>query len=150
MPIIPYVATTLVVKLLLQDKGRWLFLAQTTQNGGKYSLVGGKVESEELATAALARESLEEADIYVQPEHLQLVFVLFQPKNKKNRTITLYFKASQWAGAAEAKEPKKFKRTDWFSAENLPKNISNATKFAFKNLLKGVAFAEWQEEKKAR
>ncbi len=136
------VVTTLVVKLFLQDKGKWLFLAQTTQNGGKYSLVGGKIESEEVATAALIRESAEEAGILLDTKNLSLAFVMFQLKDKNRRIVTLYFKADKWKGDLESKEPKKFKRVNWFAVEDLPKNISDNTKLALKSYLKGITFAE--------
>ena len=138
---------TLIARLLLEHNGKILFLAQTTQNGGKYSLVGGKIESEEMATEALARESLEECGLVVRTEDLKLVHVLY--RNKTNETmIVLYFKPTAWTGELAVREPKKFKRVNWFPSNDLPKNISPVTKKVLLRYHKGAMFTEHSSSKK--
>jgi ADP-ribose pyrophosphatase YjhB (NUDIX family) len=139
---------TLVARLLLEHNGKILFLAQTTQNGGKYSLVGGKIESEETATEALARESLEECGLVVHPLDMKLVHVLH--RNKSNETmIVLYFKPRAWSGDLAVRETKKFKRVNWFPSNDLPKNISRITKNVLQRYHKGEMFTEHSTQKAA-
>ncbi len=40
MAIVP---TVMIVRLLLEEEGKILFLSQTLKNGGRFSLPGGKV-----------------------------------------------------------------------------------------------------------
>ena len=137
---------TLVARLLLEHNGKILFLAQTTKNGGKYSLVGGKIESEETATEALSRESLEECGLVVQPADLKLVHVLH--RNKSNETmIVLYFKPGAWSGEPAVRETKKFKRVTWFPTNDLPKNISRITKNVLQRYHKGLMLTEHSSRK---
>lgn len=131
----------LISRLILENKGQILLLAQTTKNGGKHSLPGGKVEAEETPIVALIRECKEEADINVNSENLKLVHVLHRQKNGE-LWIVMYFIALRWEGALISKEPKKFKRTAWFPIDNLPKNISRITKSVLEKYHKGITYSE--------
>jgi ADP-ribose pyrophosphatase YjhB (NUDIX family) len=138
---------TMVARLILEKRGNLLFLAQTTKNGGKYSLVGGKVDNAELATDALVREAMEETGIIVQKEGLRLVHVLQRQKSDNTMMIVLYFSAKEWVGEAVNKEPKKFKGVHWCDMTNLPKNLSRITKKVLTNYQKGYMYTEYDERK---
>lgn len=140
---------TMVARLILEKRGNILFLAQTTKNGGKYSLIGGKVENHEMASEALVRESFEEAGIELKEENLRLVHVL--QRQKVNETmIVLYFRSTEWTGEAQSREPKKFKRIHWCPTNNLPKNISRITKKVLIAYAKGERFTEYDGRKKSK
>jgi 8-oxo-dGTP diphosphatase len=140
---------TMIARLILEKRGNILFLAQTTKNGGKYSLIGGKVENHEMASEALVRESFEEAGIELSVGNLRLVHVL--QRQKANETmIVLYFHSTEWTGEAQSREPKKFKRVHWCPTNNLPKNISRITKKVLVAYSKGERFSEYDGRKKAK
>ena len=140
---------TMIARLILERRGNILFLAQTTKNGGKYSLIGGKVENHEMASEALVRESFEEAGIELKVENLRLVHVL--QRQKVNETmIVLYFHSNKWTGEAQTREPKKFKRVHWCPSDNLPKNISRITKKVLVSYVKGEMFSEYDGRKKVK
>ena len=50
-------------RLILKQNDKILLLAQTSENGGKFTLPGGTVENKEFAKATLIRECKEEIGI---------------------------------------------------------------------------------------
>jgi 8-oxo-dGTP diphosphatase len=137
---------TIVARLILEKEGRVLLLAQTVKNGGKFSLVGGKVESKEMATEALVRETFEEAGVEVLKENLELVHVL-QRKKIDETIMVLYFKATIWKGDAFAKEKKKFANIYWAPLNLLPENITPVTKKVLQSYAKQGFFTEYDDRK---
>lgn len=132
---------TIITRLILENKGEILLLAQTTKNGGKYSLPGGKVEVNESPIEAIIRECKEEADINVKVENLKLAHVLHRQKGDEV-LIVMYFKTIRWYGNLMSKEPKKFKKVDWYPLDQLPKKMSKVTKSVLDKFHKGVLYSE--------
>lgn len=130
-------------RIILKNLGKVLFLLQTTKQGGKYTLVGGRVEKLEFAKAALIRECKEEVGIVLNQDDLELVHVLHK-KNKLNNVITLYFETSTWAGLIENKERKKFKQVAWFSLDQLPKKTSPTTRHVLEQYKLGNKYSDLQ------
>lgn len=132
------------VRLILEENGKLLFLRQTKRNGGRYTLVGGNVETHEFAREALAREAKEEAGIHVEPADLSLVHVLHRHKLKKDETLlVLYFRAARFHGEPESLEPKKFQDVAWFSVKNLPEDVSKPTQHVLTCIQKGIIYSEF-------
>lgn len=141
---------TFAVRLILEEDDRMLFLRQTKQNGGRYSLVGGNVEEHEFAREALAREAREEAGIHVEPADLTLVHVLHRHKLKKDETLlVLYFKARRFHGEPESLEPKKFKHVEWLPVGNLPSNVSKPTLHVLRCIARGEIYSEFPARSEA-
>lgn len=138
----------LISRLILENRGQILLLAQTTKNGGKYALPGGKVEVDETPTQALIRECKEEADIDLNEDNLKLVHVLHRYKSNET-LLVMYFKAVHWKGSLTSKEPKKFKKAEWFLLNNLPKNLSRTTKSVLELFHKGINYSEAKQRKNA-
>ena len=84
-------------RVILKNLGKVLFLLQTTKQGGKYTLAGGRVEKMEFAKDALIRECQEELGIVLEESDVALVHVLHK-KNKLSNVITLYFETNTWSG----------------------------------------------------
>jgi ADP-ribose pyrophosphatase YjhB (NUDIX family) len=116
-----------------------MFLEQTTKNGGRYALIGGKVETKEFAVSTLVREAMEEVGIEIHEANLRLVHVLQEQKNKKTQII-LYFKAKRWNGDLKSAEPKKFKDVRWFSYLDLPENLNPITRRVLERIYEGESF----------
>ena len=134
----------LKARLLLEKDGQILLLKQTSNNGGKYTLVGGTVEIGEYAKAALIRESKEEAGIELQRKNLKLVHTLHKKRVKDTRII-LYFRATKWKGEIEALETNKFKKVSWFNKYQLPKNISATVRHVLEKLGEDKRYSEYPE-----
>jgi len=129
------------VRLILYDRGKILLLKQRRGNGGNYTLVGGTVEQHEFARESLIRETLEEANIKIEPKDLSLVHVLHK-KTKKGQRINLYFKASKYSGNLKNVENHKFKSVQWFSINNLPEAVTDTVRQALEAYRAGVPYSE--------
>ncbi|MCF8248231.1 MAG: NUDIX domain-containing protein [Saprospiraceae bacterium] len=140
--------TNLKVRLILYDRGNILLLRQKKSLGGNYTLVGGTIEEKEYAVEALIRESKEEAGLLLNQEDLQLVHVLHKRTNSNGHRITLYFKATKWAGKIITGEPNKFKGVDWFSLENLPSNLSDTVQHVLQEYRDGRMYSEFKMKPK--
>ncbi len=134
----------LKVRLILEYNGMVLLMKQTTDNGGKYTLVGGTVEDDEYAKTSLIRESKEEADIVLEPNKLKLVHTLHKKKGENTRVV-LYFKSKNWEGEPYALERKKFKKVEWFPLDKLPVNMSPTVKHVFKKYKEGKVYSEYKK-----
>lgn len=138
---------SLKVRLILEDKGRMLFLHQTKSQGGKFALVGGRVEDPEFAKAALVRECEEEAGLILDPKDLILVHVLHKHMDNESR-INLYFRATKWKGKIESREPKKFKKVKWHYIHQPPAQISTTVKHVLDAFRSGKTYSELDRRKK--
>lgn len=138
------------VRLVLEDNnGRILCLRQTKKNGGRYSLIGGNVETHEFAREALAREAMEEAGIEINPLELTLVHALHRHKLQKDETLlVLYFKAPRYFGTPESLEPKKFKDVAWLPLNNLPEDVSKPTLHVLHCIRQGIIYSEFPSRNK--
>jgi len=133
--------TIIKTRLILERDSKILLLAQTTSNGGKFTLVGGTVEKHEYTKTTLIRETFEEIGIRIQSENLQLIHVLHKKKGKENR-ITVYFKTSKWQGKIKAMETYKFKGVAWFSVHNLPARTSLTVRHVIQQIKMGNLYSE--------
>jgi len=131
--------TTIVVRLILEKDEEILFLKKTPQNGGGYSLVGGKLDNGEDASEAIIRESFEEANIHIKRKHLRLIHLL---KRDPEHELVLIFTAKKWKGNLESRELEKFKKVVWVDKFNLPKSISSVTELIIDSFFNSQFFVE--------
>jgi 8-oxo-dGTP pyrophosphatase MutT (NUDIX family) len=136
----------ITVRLLLIDQSSILFLSQTNKHGGRYTLVGGKIDQKELAKEALIRESFEEIGITIQPDDLTLVHVVHKrKKSEPNYTeIILVFQVTKWKGEPFPKESKKFSAVTWLPANDLPFNLSATTAHIMKEVKASNLYSEYR------
>ncbi len=134
---------TIIVRLFLERDHDVLLLEQTARNGGKYTLIGGKIDAGEMAVTALIRESFEEVGIQIKPKKLKLVHVANRARKMSNDELILVFRARKWVGIPKAKEKKKFETVAWVDPLNLPKNTVPIVKHVFKEYLKGRFYSEY-------
>ena len=131
--------TTVVVRLILEKDDKILFLKKTPQNGGGFSLVGGKVDDGESAHDAIVRESHEEANIEIKRKHLRLLHIYQRASGSE---LILLFSAKKWKGKPESKELDKFKKVSWINKTDLPKNVSQVTEHLVKEYFSKKFFSE--------
>jgi len=128
-------------RLILEQEGKVLLLAQTSENGGKFTLPGGTVEGPEFAKETLIRECKEEIGIKLNPNDLDLIHVLHKKKGKDNR-ITIYFTAKNYEGNLHAKETDKFRGVSWCSIHRLPLKTSVTVKHVLGQIRMGEQYSE--------
>jgi len=131
--------TTIVVRLILEKENQILFLKKTTQNGGGFSSVGGKLDNGESANLAIIRESQEEANIIIKRKHLRLVHIF---KRDSAKELILVYSSKKWKGEPKSNELKKFQEVVWISTEELPNNVSPVTQHILKTYFSKKFFSE--------
>lgn len=132
-------------RLILQQNDKILLLAQTSNNGGKFTLPGGTVEEKEFAKETLIRECEEEIGIRLVSDKLTLIHVLHKKKGVENR-ITIYFAATDYKGTLHAKETEKFRGVTWCSPNRLPTKTSATVKHVLKKIGQGAKYSEFSKK----
>lgn len=132
-------------RLILQQNDKILLLAQTSENGGKFTLPGGTVEDKEFAKETLIRECKEELGIQLDGTDLALIHVLHKKKEHENR-ITIYFAAQDYKGTLHAKETEKFRGITWASIERLPTKTSATVKHVLHKVKLGESYSEFSKK----
>jgi len=136
-------------RLVLVVEDKILLMAQTDDNGGKYTLPGGTIKKKEFAQKALIRECKEELGIKLKKKNLQVIHILHKKKLEEDR-VSIYFLAEEWKKTIECKEMDKFCKVEWFSIFDLPKNLSPTVKHVLKQIKKGKLYSEISTVKKQK
>ncbi|HWZ65862.1 MAG TPA: NUDIX domain-containing protein [Patescibacteria group bacterium] len=138
------------VFLILRRDNEILLLrrANTGYQDGKYSVVAGHLDGDELATHALAREAKEEASIEIDPNKLKLVPTSHRlTRNEPGQErVDLFFEAPDWKGTIAIGEPTKCDDLSWHPVNNLPNNMLPHVKIILDNIEKGLSYSEFTEE----
>lgn len=132
-------------RLVLEQAEKVLLLAQTSENGGKFTLPGGTVEESEFAKTTLIRECQEEIGITLSPTDLKLIHVLHKKKGKENR-LTIYFGAQQYKGKLVALETEKFRGVTWCNKQHLPLKTSATVKHVLQQIQLGKRYSEFSKK----
>lgn len=130
-----------LVRLILEEGDKVLLMQQTPRNGGKYTLVGGKIQVRETPIQALIRETHEECGAIVKEEDLEFIQYVYQRKASLINMI-LVFKARHWTGTIRHLEPHKFSAIGWFSLDALPDRITKSTRHILRHLKAGNYYSE--------
>ena len=111
------------VYLILRRNNEVLLLqrANTGYQDGKYSVIAGHMDGNELGTAAIIREAKEEAGIDLAPEALKFVHLVHRlNKGSGDERIDIFYEAYGWSGEVLNAEPHKCSDLSWFSLDQLP------------------------------
>lgn len=90
---------------------------------GRWHLPAGKLEPGESATAAAAREAMEEVGAAIDPADLQLIHVAHAVTANRPARLGLFFQTRRWTGEPVNREPDKCYELRWFSLHTLPDDI---------------------------
>ncbi len=138
------------VYLLLRQDNQILLLrrAHTGYQDGKYSVIAGHLDGDELATSGIAREAQEEAGIAVNPKDLKLVHTCHRLSRNEigQERIDLFFEADTWQGEITNAEPAKCDDLSWFPIDDLPASMLPLIKNVIADVRQGIAFSEYTEE----
>lgn len=138
------------VYLLLRRGSEVLLLrrANTGYQDGKYSVIAGHLDGDELATAGIVREAKEEAGITVNPKDLKLVHTCHRLTRNQigQERLDLFFEVDKWQGEVTNTEPEKCDDLSWFSVHNLPENMLPLVRNVINDVKRGVGFSEYEVE----
>ncbi|MGV9819375.1 NUDIX hydrolase [Nocardia xishanensis] len=90
---------------------------------GRWHLPAGKLEAGESATAATAREAMEEIGVVVEPADLRHIHTAHVVSPHREARIGLFFEAVTWSGEPVNREPDKCYELAWFPLTALPQNL---------------------------
>jgi len=113
----------------------------TGYEDGNYSLPAGHHDGSESITYAMARETLEEIGIRINPSDLKMAHVMH--KKQADERIDFFFTTDKWLGEPVNAEPHKCDDLNWFPLDSLPKNTIPYVRTALANYLKGTYFSEF-------
>jgi len=136
---------------LILRKGDEVLLLQRANTGyqdGKYSLISGHLDGDELATYGLAREAQEEAGITVQPQDLVLAHTVHRlSRNENNQErMDLFFETSKWTGEITNMEPHKCSNLSWFDINHLPDQMIPLVRQVLESVARGGHYSEYVKE----
>ena len=147
MPAARRFRTILTARLLLEYREHTLYLLQTPENGGGYTLPGGKIEGEEFAKEGLIREAFEEVGITLTKKALKMVHVMHK-RLKSTTEIIFFFRARLWQGEIVVKEKDKFKEAKWLPDDEPPKRLPAVIKVAMTKIQEDKAFSQYPSQVK--
>ena len=138
------------VYLLLRNKNKILLLkrANTGYQDGKYSVIAGHLDGDELATSAIAREAFEEAGIVIDPKKLKLVHTCHRltRNHPGQERVDLFFETHEWQGSITNTEPAKCDALDWFPINALPADMLPLVRNVINDVSHGVCYSEYTSE----
>jgi 8-oxo-dGTP diphosphatase len=138
------------VYLLLRRNNEVLLLkrANTGYQDGKYSLIAGHLDGDEMAKDAMIREAKEEAGITIDPNIVKLVHVAHRlTRNQPGQErIDLFFEAWSWKGEIENMEPNKCQDLKWFPINDLPKLTIPLIHSVINDLTNRTNYSEFETE----
>jgi 8-oxo-dGTP diphosphatase len=136
---------------LLLRRGNEVLLLKRVNTGyqdGKYSVITGHLEGDELATAGIVREAKEEAGITIDPTNIKLVHTCHRltRNDPGQERMDLIFETATWQGEVANAEPHKCDDLSWFRLDALPDNMLPLVRNIINDVERGVNFSEYEEE----
>lgn len=138
------------VYLVLRQDNKVLLLrrANTGYQDGKYGLIAGHLDGDELGTVAMAREAKEEAGIDVDPNKLRFVHVVHRLSRDQagQERIDLFYELTEWQGQLQNAEPEKCDDLSWFDINDLPDNMLPFVRRVLTDIAAGISCSEYLTE----
>ncbi|MBP6005432.1 NUDIX domain-containing protein [Candidatus Saccharibacteria bacterium] len=122
--------------------------ANTGYQDGKYGLVAGHLDGDELGTTAMVREAKEEAGIDIDPANLRFVHVAHRLSRNQvgQERIDLFYELREWQGKIINAEPEKCDDLSWFDIKDLPENMLPFVRRVLTDIAQGVNYSEYLVE----
>ncbi|MFG2291805.1 NUDIX domain-containing protein [Streptomyces sp. NPDC048603] len=133
------------VHLYLERDGRVLLGLRHPDSafaGSVHHFLAGHCEQES-AVACLVREAEEEAGLAIDPSDVELahvVHVVDEPGGQPR--MQLVFRAREWRGTPEVREPECCVSWDWWPADELPEPIVPYARVAIEGIRAGRLYSE--------
>lgn len=138
------------VYLVLRRDDEVLLLRRfnTGYQDGKYGLVAGHLDGDELGTEAMVREAREEAGVDIDPSKLKFVHLvhLLTRNDPGQERVDIFYEATEWQGDIVIGEPDKCDDLSWFNINELPENILPKVGLVLSDISKGVQYSEYETE----
>lgn len=121
--------------------------ANTGYHDGKYSVVAGHMDGDELGTSAMIREAREEAGIELTPEDLKFVHLVHRLNRETgDERVDVFYEADTWKGEITNIEPEKCDDLSWFPIDQLPENTIPLIRNVLMQIKDGIHYSEYELE----
>ena len=121
--------------------------ANTGYQDGKYGLIAGHLDGNELGIDAVIREAKEEADIKVSREDVKFVHVAHRlGRNDGQERVDFFYETSKWQGDIRNAEPEKCDDLSWHNINDLPRNMLPLVSLVLEDVNAGNYYSEYVEE----
>ena len=90
---------------------------------GRWHLPSGKLDADESALEAAAREAEEEVGVLIDPADLVHVHTIHVNGSGPEPRLGLFFATERWAGEPTNREPEKCSAVRWFPLAALPERL---------------------------
>lgn len=141
---------TTAVNLILRQGDKILLLKRTNTGNqdGKYNLIAGHLEADELGSEAIAREAKEEAGIDINIKDIRFVHLVqrLPQNNDQEEYLDIFYEANIWQGEPTIREPEKCLELGWYSIDNLPMQTIPLLPIVLKQISNGVSYSEYRIE----
>jgi 8-oxo-dGTP diphosphatase len=138
------------VYLLLRrdDEVMLLRRANTGYQDGKYSLIAGHLDGDELATEGMIREAKEEAGIIILKEDLKFVHLAHRLTRNQlgQERLDLFFECNTWKGEPTNMEPAKCDELAWYPITKLPSDTLPLIRLVLADVSAGKSYSEYTVE----
>jgi len=127
--------------MIQNEKGEVLMGSRLAPISGEWCFPGGSLEFGESIREATIREAEEETGLKISD--LELIAVVEEKRYidiDNKYFIVVGFKAGEYQGEPKLMEPDKFKEWKWFSLNNLPGKMLEATELIIKNFQAGKIY----------
>ena len=134
------------VYLLPRENGKVLMsLRQNTGFGdGQYGIVGGHLDGNENARAAMVREAREEAGLDIRESDLIPRLVMHRASSGKHtEAIDIFFDLPHWTGDIVNTEPHKCQALEFYAPDALPENTIPYIRAAIEAIERGETYIEF-------
>ena len=131
-----------------QDEVLLLRRANNGYQDGKYSLIAGHLDGDELGKDAIVREAKEEAGIIVSAKDLKFVHVVHRLSRNEpgQERVDFFFETSKWLGEVTNTEPNKCDELSWHQIDSLPNDTLPLIKCVLSDASNGIHYSEYTEE----
>jgi 8-oxo-dGTP diphosphatase len=128
--------------MIENKKGEWLLgLRQGSHGEGEWSFPGGHLDWGETMEQCASREVKEETGLKISD--LKLISISDERrylKSDKKHYVNIGFKAVFKEGQPKLKEPRKYRKWQWFNPGNLPNKLFQGTELIISNYQAGKIY----------
>jgi 8-oxo-dGTP pyrophosphatase MutT (NUDIX family) len=142
------VVPRITARLLIEKQGEYLYLVQTNERGGAFSLPGGRVKTKEFTKKALIREVFEETNLTIDKKSIQFIHTLHKKEDGTVEICFFFHVVIEDFLPLALNEPHKFKEFVWIPKQEVPNKLIKDLRYVLQRIQIGKIFSEYPKKNK--